>query len=342
MASADTTNYLPQSWEVVRIGVRDNLLQNAIPEEYHLASPQIPLNDIHRKAVQTLHKKAIVDGELRYKYWARLLWDSVLFPQRLGEDSDSYQRFVTTLLFGLRRMDIKKCVYPEVFQVLPELIAKYGKDVAEVVIWSAGDEESYGQVMRILRSGIPAKIEELTHGNSSVQQKFKWLVRTRKEEALAKYIDTLVVDATRDTPVKLVVIEDSIRVLETVKTTVSKYVSQGICSYTPILATYAAKNIPQARDSSVAVPRDADDLILLTSVHDLLNSEKFGDLIKEAHVFCDFDGPLINNSNTEAGTGWLRTRAVVRAMISMYMSEASVNEETATTAILQKLESQVS
>ncbi len=240
-------------------------------------------------------------GPMDYRAYATRMWLELLSltPEWSGS---VYRDFESSMIRGLHDIDMSKHVYAHVKESLSGLIESYGDSVLSVILWSTGDVSATGyQVAKIARSGIIRQYRSLMRKNMFVtptQWKTVYMVEDNKFAKLIDYVRWAL--ATYPPPLKLVVIEDSAKNFEKVASALRLFFPKALIELISIWAVYSREGISEAEkaeksDTLLSLEARKSVLNAIDSFADLLDTARFSDAFRGAHILVDFDGVIGNN-----------------------------------------------
>lgn len=257
-------------------------------------------------------------GRMDHRQFAEKMWEELLGG---NTEDETFKQFEADLVTGLHAIDMREHVYPHVKESLADLVSHYGEHAQRIALWTTGDVVGTGyQVAKIERSEIirrfyeallekmkiptSKKQEDRMAAKKLMREKTTYIVDDNKFEAMKHYISEFQ-KANHGEPMKIVVIEDSVKNFAKVRDIFSQFPGVDI-QLVPIWATYsregknAEKKANEARKNgdekiSVDLDRQKVELNAISSFADLLDQDRFGEYLKDAHIFVDFDGVIGNN-----------------------------------------------
>ena len=269
-----------------------------------LSDPPDPLSNYFFKLQSDVESDG--GGGMDYHEYARRMWTKFFGEPQDIEADEAFSLFENRMITNLHSIEMNRIVYPHVVENLEMLTSMRGPGIRELVLWSTGDVAASGyQAAKIDRSGIVprymrAVVASNPEGAREVMEKTRYMVDDNKFERIADHVEKL--RQSGEENIKLVVIEDSVKNFGKVREIVDARlgVDGASVEIVPIWATYSREG-QQARkkaESSVEALGEyegmVDRLNGINSFSELLG-DRFNDIFKDAHVFCDFDGVIGDN-----------------------------------------------
>lgn len=249
-------------------------------------------------------------GRMDYHRYATRLWQEVVEggveTPNLASDPQ-FRRFEGNLILGLHDIDMRQHVYGELVENLGQMIAKYGRSIRKVAVWTTGDNEATGyQPAKIARSGIITAFAravkshhegDVVKSNEFTAAKTATIISDNKFNELGGYL------TAEEGLTKLVVIEDSRsnlrRVAKMVEAINVARSGDKRIEFIPVWATYSREGM-QARAKADkegtmdALEAEKAAFHAIDSPKDILD-DRFGEIFAGADVLVDFDGVAGNN-----------------------------------------------
>jgi hypothetical protein len=248
-------------------------------------------------------------GGMDYHIYARKMWEELIGDIN-SENQEFFNQFENTMILGLHKIDMEPLVYEHVAQSLTELVKKYQNNIKHIALWSTGDVEGTGyQVGKVESSKIvqafhkALKIElPREQVGKIMKEQTSFFVLDNKLQALVQYA-TEALETNQGEKLKIVVIEDSRKNFEKVQNALvgelgDKYKQVELI---PIWATYsregqqAEKKASSSPDEKSSFKIQKEYLNAINSFDELLDTDRFESIFKDAHVFVDFDGVIGDN-----------------------------------------------
>src|SRR3989338_4644488 len=286
-------------------------------------------------------------GATDYRMYARNMWEIVTGAES-DEQNPNYKALEGGIIAGLHDIPMKNLVYPHVSESIAALIEQHKDSVAHLSLWSAGDVEATRyQSAKIYGSGIVQKFRQALiaqlgtqEGRRPLQENTSWEVADNKFKNLVAYIGAVL--AANDGRVKAVIIEDSVKNFDIARKSFKEAFGNDYerIDLIPIWATYSREGTQaeqKARDAGALAQFEATkrNLNAIGSFSELLDKDRFAEILKDAHVFVDFDGVIGDN---------LRMRdayesAILSAAVDAFSHEWGVECSAARERIIEKLSS---
>lgn len=248
-------------------------------------------------------------GGMDYHVYARRMWEELIGDIN-SENQEFFQQFENTMIANLHGIDMQPLVYEHVVQSLAELVKKYQKNIKHISLWSTGDVEGTGyQVGKVETSKIvqafhkALKIElPREQVGKIMKEQTSFFVLDNKLQALVQYA-TKALETNNDEKLKIVVIEDSRKNFEKVRNALANELGEKYkqVELVPIWATYsregqqAEKKASSSPDEKSSLEKQKGELNAINSFEELLDTNRFESILKDAHVFVDFDGVIGDN-----------------------------------------------
>ena len=286
-------------------------------------------------------------GHMDYRAYARDMWQFVTGTPP-DDKNPNYLALEGGIIANLHDIPMEELVYPHVVESVAGLIKEYRDSIAHISLWSTGDVESTAyQSAKIYSSEIVQKFRQALitqlgpkEGRRMLQENTRWEVADNKFKNLVAYMGAVL--AANDGPVKVIIIEDSVKNFTTART----YFDQAFGSDSerikiiPIWATYSREG-QQAKEKSKTSGTEPQfeetvrGLNGIASFSELLDTQRFGEILKDAHVFVDFDGVIGDNLRMRDA----QASAILSAAVDALSHEWNTDRATAKTRILEKLSS---
>jgi hypothetical protein len=247
-------------------------------------------------------------GGMDYHIFARRMWEE-LVGEIDQQNEKLFHQFENALIFGLHSIDMKPLVYEHVTEQLAALIKQYKESIKHLALWSTGDVTVTGyQAGKINSSGIIKRFSktlqaELPEGQVGefMKEKTSYMVADNKFKAFTEYA-TEALRKNPDENLKIVIVEDSKKNFDKAREYLEKDLGEKATKVQiiPVWVTYSREGkLDEAKAISPDEKQKLEELkISLNSINDfgeLLNTERFGDILKDAHLFVDFDGVIGSN-----------------------------------------------
>lgn len=298
-----------------------------------------------------IEKKGAVDGTgMDYHIYAREMWDK-LVGDTTPETQASFDQFEGALISGLHDIDMTEHTYKHVASSLTSLVEKYQNSVSHVSLWSTGDVESTAyQVGKILKS----KIVQLYHQALKSVLSKEGVAEVIKHKTSFSVADNKFLDLTEHVKrqleksssekVKVVIIEDSVGNFDKAKKALAASLGENYSRIEiyPIWATYSREGIQLKKqteaspDAAIKLASHIKDLNAIDDFSELLDSDRFGDMFKDAHLFVDFDGVIGNNVTMRNA----QSAVIYKALIESAKKATGMNEEDLVNSMKKKIEAQ--
>jgi hypothetical protein len=286
-------------------------------------------------------------GGMDYHIYARRMWEELIGDVN-PENQEFFNQFENSMILGLHKIDMEPLVYEHVVQSLAELVKKYQKNLKHLALWSTGDVEGTGyQVGKVDSSKIVQAFKkalktELPKGQAGevMKEKTSFLVLDNKLQALVQYA-TKALETNHDEKLKIVIIEDSRKNFEKVQNALvgelgDKYKQVELI---PIWATYsregqqAEKKASSSPDEKSSLKIQKEYLNAINSFDELLDTDRFESIFKDAHVFVDFDGVIGNNIQMREE----QAKAIYGALMQAAISSTGLTEQE----LVEKMKSKI-
>jgi hypothetical protein len=297
-----------------------------------------------------IEKSGAANGAgMDYHLYAREMWNK-LVGDITPETQAIFDQFESALISGLHNIDMTEHTYEHVTSSLTLLVDKYQNSVSHVSLWSTGDVESTAyQVGKILKS----KIVQLYHKALKSVLSKEEVAEVIKHKTSFSVADNKFLDLTdhvkkqlekgSSEKIKVVIIEDSVDNFDKAKKTLAASLGENYSRIEiyPIWVTYSREGVQlkkKAETSSEAANKLASHIKDFNTVNDfseLLDSDRFGDMFKDAHLFVDFDGVIGNNITMRNAQGG----ATYKAFMESAKKATGMNEEDLVNSIKKKIES---
>lgn len=264
----------------------------------HIASPELT------SYFFSLQGAVEKQGPMNYQLYATQLWERLIGSE--GEHSEGFRHFEGTLISSLHDIDMSKMVYSAVTDSIAGLVKAYGDTVRAVGIWSTGDVTATGyQLSKVERSGV----REAFFGSfvirsvrwDYVRNKTFYMVHDDKFSGLTTYVAEKI-EAEPDAPLKVVIIEDSVKNFAKARVALDKRFGSGRVNVVPVWFTGSREGqaaIAKAKaggvEAQTTLEKQKSELHGIDSFNELLDIERFGDLLADGHIMLDFDGVVGDN-----------------------------------------------
>lgn len=289
-----------------------------------------------------IEKEGTASGTgMNYHTYAREMWEG-LVGEITQNTQPHFAQFENALISGLHGIDMQEHSYDHVKESLARLVEQYQDSVKHVSLWSTGDVETTAyQIGKILKSKIVHQYHQALKAKLSkekvksiLKEETSFFVADNKFLDLVEYVKKQLETDPSET-VKLVIIEDSRNNFKKAKESLEKSLGEKFSQVEiiPIWASYSREGT-QAKDKANSSPDVAEtlanntrDFNAIDDFTQLLDTDRFSHIFKDAHVFVDFDGVIGNNitmRNTQASVTY---KALIKsAMISTSMNEVDLVE----------------
>lgn len=261
-----------------------------------------------------LEKEGAAQGKgMDYHAYARCAWNELM-----GEIDETnraaFEYFEKALIYNLHSIDMTEHVYEEAVGSLGDLIEQYegdekeGKGIKNIALWSTGDVEATGyqaakiassRIIREFYQALRSKLPE-DRARNIFQEKTSYMVEGNKFRAMAEYAKSMLENETGE--LKFVVVEDSLGNFKKIEDALREVLGEDAerIKLVPIWATYSRigkEAEANARENSEMEDFEAQkhSLNAINSFRDLLDEERFREILSGAYLFVDFDGVIGNN-----------------------------------------------
>ncbi|NDC22408.1 hypothetical protein EBZ57_03530 [bacterium] len=269
------------------------------PTEGLLVAPQ-EINDFFFALQGEVEKR----GHMDYTAYTTDLWQRLVDPQ--DKNSEAFKHFQGTLISSLHNIDMSEMIQPEIQSSMPDLVGQYSEIIRGVSVWSTGDVTATGyQLAKIESSGLRkaffGAFTTRAAGAEYARKNTSYLVHDDKFNGLVDYVDSKM-ESDSDRPIKIVVIEDSVKNFKKAQDALNEKFGEGTVEVTPIWFTSSRegkKAIAEAEEggeeAKKALQEKLIELNAISSFEDLLDAEKFGQLLADSYIMLDFDGVVGDN-----------------------------------------------
>lgn len=279
-----------------------------------------------------------VDKPQDYRKYAREVWREIV-QEEPEAHPEQFHEFENRMIVGLHRMESRQFVYPEVQQSMRDLIEKYGAAVKKIILWSTGDVTSTGyQVAKVSRSRI---ISDFLKGALAVfpkdaahdffRKKTSYMVDDDKFGRLVQYVKDHLAEQPGEA-LKLVIIEDTRTNIQKASDAIRREVGGKIAERVTIIPIWAAYSRYGRIGQERARREGSHGRFLQTkrtfngidSFAELGNKQRFRSNLKNAHVFIDFDGVILDDDARREAQVISVYNALVQAAAATGISEEAL------------------
>lgn len=259
------------------------------------------------------------EGPMDYFAYAGDIWKD-LIGKRQKDDPENFRDFTYNLINNLHDIDMNPLVYPVWYEVFKSMTYDSPNKVRNLILWSKGDVSTTGyQVEKIEGSVVPENLETL------MGKRFTYMVDDEKYSRLADYIEQVAKGET-ESKIKVVIIEDSKSTFDKVKKLIGNLGDQ--IEIIPIWAIYSregqqARQKAEESGSMEDFEREKKELNAIKSPKDLLDNKRFSHLLRDSHIFLDFDGVVTDNVRMRQ----LQAQAIYDALFTSAMRSTGLNLE---------------
>lgn len=269
------------------------------PTEGTMVAPQ-EINDYFFTLQGEVEKR----GHMDYMAYTTDLWNRLVGPS--DKSPDAFRHFQGTLISSLHNIDMSEMIQPDIKSSMPDLVGQYADVIKGVSVWSTGDVTATGyQLAKIESSGLRkaffGAFTTRAAGAEYARNNTSYLVHDNKFNGLVEYIGSKM-ENDSDRPMKVVVIEDSVKNFEKAQYALNEQFGEGTVEVTPIWFTASRegqKAIAEAEEGGEedqkALQAKFEELNAISSFEDLLDAEKFGQLLADSYIMLDFDGVVGDN-----------------------------------------------
>jgi hypothetical protein len=252
-------------------------------------------------------------GPMDYRKYAGTMWEELAGQE---PDSPGFEIFQEHMIANLHNIKMKDIVFPHLSRNMSQLVETYKHDIESVNLWSTGDVSATGyQPGKIEKSGIirdflGAVRDNLSHQEKTqfIREKTNYLVDDNKFSGLVEHTGKLL-EADPEQPLKFVIIEDSFNNFKKAKDALDAKYGEGKVEVVPIWFTGSREGLSATDRLADFLEEGADDYWVdketldkkkagsnaIATFDELLDRDRFGPLLKGAHVMVDFDGVICDN-----------------------------------------------
>ncbi len=284
-------------------------------------------------------------GPMNYQVYANRIWHDMV--GNIPDSDGGFLQFRKGMIAGLHNIDMKQLVYPDTLKAMPSLIEKYKDRVEGISLWSTGDVTATAyQLAKIGRSTIvrrflttlsPLLTKE--ERNEFVRNKTAYVVDDNKFDRLADYAEQHSGAQEQTQPMKLVIIEDSVKNFDKAQKVLDQRLGVGKAVVVPIWFTAsregqtAQTQADENEDLRPALEAEKERLNSIQSFTELLDETRFGSVLDGAHLMIDFDGVICDNVKMRE-----RQAAIIySALIKGASTSTGANEATLAKRFLTNL-----